>query len=122
MIGFKKDYEFGDYKFDEAEKRKERLRIELGTLFDYAEEFRGLKDEVLPPEYHELAKAKKLLRPYWRIQDEIEKIFGKPKTEWQQKQQDKRVRRARERMRKQWAFTNPEALRLWELFYTEKGF
>ncbi|KKM27344.1 hypothetical protein LCGC14_1575680, partial [marine sediment metagenome] len=41
--------EFGDYRFDEAEIRKQQLRTQLGQeLFDYVEEYRGLKYELMP--------------------------------------------------------------------------
>ncbi len=70
--------EFGDYRFDEAELRKQQLRQQLGEeMFNYVEEYRGLKYEDFPPEYQELVRAKELMKPYWQVRDRVEKMFGK---------------------------------------------
>lgn len=107
--------EFGDYRFDEAEIRKEQLRRQLGEeMFNYVEEYRGMKYETFPPEYQELARAKIVLRPYWEVQEKAERLFGKPKTEWQQRRIDRVVSRMRKMMRRQ----NPEMERMYQLFYT----
>ncbi len=109
--------EFGDYRFDEAEIRKEQLRNQLGPdMFNYVEEFRGLKYETLPPEYQELAQAKIILRPYWQVKDKAERSFGKPKTEWQQRRIDKVISRMRKMMRRQ----NPEMEKYYQMFYVRQ--
>lgn len=92
--------EFGDYRFDEADIRKEQVRQDLGDeMFNYVEEFRGLKYETLPPEYQELVMAKKILAPYWDIQDRVESIWGKPKTQRMKDFIDRIVSKLRKRLR-----------------------
>jgi hypothetical protein len=106
--------EFGDYRFDEADIRKQQLRSQLGEeMFNYVEEYRGLKYEDFPEEYQELAKAKKVLRPYWRIRDELIAIMGEPKTIWQ----EKRLNALVSKMRKQMRLQNPEIERYYQMFY-----
>jgi len=106
--------EFGDYRFDEAEVRKEQLRKQMGEeMFKYVEEYRGLKYETFPREYQELVKAKQILRPYWQVKDEAIKIFGKPKTEWQLDRLNSFISRIRKRLRK----TDPETAKYYEMFY-----
>ena len=116
--------EFGDYRFDEADARREQLMVELNQmqpgLFEYVEDYQGLKYELLPPEFHQLVRAKELTRPYWQIKNRVEEIFGKPDTEWAEKRIEKMVARLRKQMKNQWRVSNPEALELYELFYTEQ--
>ena len=109
--------EFGDYRFDEADIRKEQLRRELGNeMFEYVEEYRGIKYESLPEEFQELTRAKKAMRPYWDVYDEAIKIFGEPKTEWQQQRIDRFVAKIRKRLRQ----ANPEMEKYYQMFYTRK--
>jgi len=69
--------EFGDYRFDEARLRKEQLQQQLGAeMFDYVEEYQGLKFENLPAEFHELQEAKEIMKPYWAVREEVAKMFG----------------------------------------------
>jgi len=106
--------EFGDYRFDEAEIRRQQLIQELGQeRFDYVEDYRGLKYTGFPPEYQELAKAKIVLRPYWQVKDELIKIRGKPKTPYQIERLSQLVSRIRKRMRG----SDPEIAKYYELFY-----
>lgn len=70
--------EFGDYRFDEADIRKQALREQLGDeMYNYVEEYMGEKYALLPPEFHELAEAKKILKPYWDVRARVEKLYGK---------------------------------------------
>lgn len=106
--------EFGDYRFDEAEMRKEQLRQQLGEeMFNYVEEYRGLKYEDFPVEYQELVKAKIILRPYWQIRDDVERMFGKPTSEWQRGNIDRIISRLRKRLRT----LDPEVAKYYEMFY-----
>ena len=69
--------EFGDYRFEEVDQRKLQLMQKLGDeLYQYVEEYQGIKDALLPPEYHELVEAKKILKPYWEVRDRVAKLFG----------------------------------------------
>jgi len=105
---------FGDYRFDEAETRKQQLRQQLGEeMFNYVEEYRGLKYEDFPFEYQQLVKARIAMRPYWRAEQELIAIRGEPKTPYQQKRFDYLLSRIRKRMRS----TNPEIAYYYDLFY-----
>ena len=110
--------EFGDYRFDEAEIRKQQLREQLGEeMFIYVEEYRGIKYEDLPPEFHLLTEAKRVMRPYWQVREEAIKIFGEPKPSWSQWRLSRFnafVSRIRKRLRR----TNPELEKYYQMFYT----
>jgi len=106
--------EFGDYKFDEAEMRKQQLRQQLGQeMFDYIEEYRGLKYGDLPPEFGELVKARMAMRPYWQIRDEVEDIYGKPRTKAQESYQNSAISKLRKRLRE----LDPTVEKYYQMFY-----
>ncbi len=107
--------EFGDFKYDEALRRKEQLRVELGNeMFEYVEMYRDIKYEALPPEFQELMRAKEVMRPYWQVRDEAIRIFGEPKTPWAQRRLDQFITRTRKRLRAM----NPQMAYYYELFYS----
>ena len=104
--------EFGDYRFDEAVLRREQLRQQLGQeMFDYVEDFRGLKNENLPEEYQQLVQAKIVMRPYWQIRDDIIGMFGESyaETSWGQNMIT--------RLRKNLRLSNPNIERAYQQFY-----
>ena len=69
--------EFGDYRFDEAEIRKEQLRQALDPeMFKYVEDYQSIKFETYPPEFLELMQAKIVMKPYWQVTDRVIKLFG----------------------------------------------
>lgn len=108
--------EFGDYRFDEAEARKQQLRQHLGDeMFEYVEEYRGLKYGDFPDEFRELITAKEVMRQYWQVRTEAIKIFGEPKTLWQ----EQRLNRFIQRIRKQLRANNPEIAKYYQMFYTQ---
>jgi len=63
--------QFGDYRFDEADKRKQAFLNRWGQdKLDYIERVMGLGwDE--PQELKDLRDARKVLQPYWDIQDQV---------------------------------------------------
>ena len=73
--------EFGDYRWDEAEARKTILKEGLGELYEYVEEYQNMKYDDFPEEYKELARAKIVMKPYWAVQSNMERLFGKTFTE-----------------------------------------
>ena len=108
--------EFGDYRFDEARVRKEQLRSQLGEeMFNYVEDYAGLKYDDMPPEFLELIKAKEALRPYWEVKENVIRQRGEPRTPHQIKAIDRRV----SRMRKFLRLLNPEMNRYYEMFYSQ---
>ena len=105
--------EFGNYRYDEATIRKEQLKEQLGEeRFSYVEEYRGLKNEDLPPEFHLLAQAKVTMRPYWAIQTKVEQLFGKTFME------SSRGQSLISKQRKQMRQRNPEIEMAYQLFYS----
>jgi len=107
--------EFGDYRFDEAEIRKQQLREQLSPeMFEYVEEYRGLKYENFPPEYQELARAKTVLRPYWQIKTQVEDIFGKRFAESPAGQ------RLIAKLKKAKRIQNPEMEKYYQMFYVRE--
>jgi hypothetical protein len=67
---------YGNYRFDEAERVKAELRKVLGEeLYNYIEEYNGLKYEDLPAEYQDLVIARQILEPYWSVEQEADKYF-----------------------------------------------
>jgi len=126
--------EFGDYRFDEAEIRKAKLRLPTGQgglgadIYDYVEEYRGLKYEDMPAEYKELAQAKIVMRPYWDITRQAMELKGwtdeKSLNPRQQAWLDSFVSKMRKRMRlqayRQEQSTNEKGLwYYYNRFYTE---
>lgn len=104
--------EFGDYRFDEAETRKAQLREQMEPgMFEYVEEYQGMKFENLPPEFQELQRARTLLKPYWNVRTLVEQMFGKAFAESSLGQ--KIIKRRRAMMRLQ----NPEMERAYQQFY-----
>jgi hypothetical protein len=95
--------EFGDYRFDEAEKRKLELKTSLDAiqpgLYDYVEEYLGMKYDNYPAVFKEFQQAKIALKPYWSVQDEVEKTYGVAKSVYQQKRIDSLVSKIHKRMR-----------------------
>ena len=62
---------FGNYNFEEAERRERQFVDKFGQgALDYIEEFRGAKwDEPMPMKM--LREARKTLEPYWQIVSEV---------------------------------------------------
>jgi len=106
--------EFGDYRFDLADIRKDQLRVQLGQeMFDYVEQYRGMRYEDFPLEFQELTKAKKVMKPYWGVYDWAVKTFGKAWAE------SSRGQAFISRMRKQLRLTNPQIGKYYEMFYSK---
>ncbi len=63
---------YGDYRYEEADRRRTLFVQQFGQeTLDYVEEYRGLKYEDLPAEYHQFVETKKMLRPYWEVESRI---------------------------------------------------
>ena len=111
--------EFGDYRFDEAEIRKQQLRQQLGDeRFDYVEEYRGLKFENFPPEFQELIQAKIVMRPYWQVESNyLDLLFGgkEPRTKSGIRRLDRLVSRQRKKLRRE----NPDIEAAYNQFYKQ---
>jgi len=101
------------YDFEEADRRREWFIATFGMdTYNYVmERLRSGRDA--PPLMQEYYKAQEVMRPYWQVRDELIKIYGEPKTEWQEQRLAQMVNRIRKRLRA----TNPELERLYQLFY-----
>ena len=106
--------EFGDYRFDEAEIRKQQLRSQLGNeMFDYVEDYRGVRYEDFPQEFQELSRAKQILRPYWQVKEWAIEMYGEG---WADSSRGKSII---SRIRKNMRLSNPELNQAYERFYTQ---
>jgi len=110
--------EFGDYDFAEADARRAMLKQSLNNmqagLFDYIEEYMGVKYESYPAEFQELRKAKEVLKLYWQVEEEVIKTYGTPETKYQQARVDKVISRIRKRMKA----TNKDIAYYLDMFYS----
>lgn len=104
--------EFGNYRFEESDERRAQVRRDLGQeMFDYVEEFRALKYEDFPPEYQELAEARKILKPYWEVKGDADEYF---------KVDNKTKQRFIARRRKAIKRANPLIAHYLDLFYSRE--
>jgi len=106
--------EFGDYRFEDAELIKQKLRQELGEeMFNYIEEYRGLKFETFPPEFQELMEARKVMKPYWDVRNRVIKLFGERFAETPAGQS------LISKLRKTKRLSSPEMEAAYQRFYTQ---
>ncbi len=107
--------EFGDYRFDEANLRKEQLKQQLGDeMFQYVEDYSGLKFANLSPEFQALADARTILKPYWGVADQVARLFGQTYAGSQAGQT------LIARRRKQMRLSNREIAQAYDRFYASK--
>ena len=98
-------------KSSEVKISPEKLQQLGDEMFDYVEEYRALKYTDFPPEYQELVKARIILKPYWQVKTNVEKMFGKTYAESSYGQ--RLINKERERMRR----ANPEMEKYRQMFY-----
>lgn len=104
--------EFNDYRFDESEIRKQQVRSYLGDkMYKYVEDYIGEKTADLPPEFQELKAAKIALRPYWQVDDNVERLFGKRFAE------SSKGQAMISKKKKQMRATSPDIAKYYQLFY-----
>ncbi|KKN64754.1 hypothetical protein LCGC14_0488860 [marine sediment metagenome] len=63
--------QFGNYRFDEADRREQLFVQQYGKeMLDYVEEYMGAKwDE--PPALQALKSARDVLKPYWAVEEQV---------------------------------------------------
>ncbi len=104
----------GQYDFNEAEKRRQIFVAQFGEeILQYIQD-RLSQGKDVPPLMQEYYKAREVLRPYWLVADRALKLFGQPKTEWQQRRLDRAVSKVRKQMRA----SNPEMEKYFLMFYS----
>lgn len=129
--------EFGNYRFEEAERREQEfLQAEGQQALDYIEEYRGSRWLDKPNELKLLEQARDMLRPYWQIYDAVWSLYPpelkelseqiqimelqNPGIEKQMLRRYPQILRAREliaRYKRQMKATNPMINQAWRLFY-----
>jgi hypothetical protein len=78
----------GDYNFDLAAERRKTFIESFGQeAMNYVEESQGVKEVELPQEYHDLKKAREILKPYWGIDSQVWAQYPEGMQELSQKQQ-----------------------------------
>jgi hypothetical protein len=101
--------EFGNYDFDEAERRKEEFKSKYGDkALKYVEEYMGTRYDI-PSEYKELQDARKVLQPYWNIIDKVKSMGVNPESRFGQ--------RVVQRLRDQMKLQNPLIAKYLKKFY-----
>jgi len=68
--------EFGEYRFDEAEKREQEFVKKYGQQsLDYIEDYQAARWVDKPVELKRLEQAREMLRPYWQIEDSVWALY-----------------------------------------------
>lgn len=102
--------QYKNYNFALAEERRAQLKEILPEgLFDYVEEYNGLKYDNLPAEYQDLVKARTVLKEYWDLEDMGTMYFG----EGDSKAKDRFISKQRASLRKR----NREVDYYYRLYY-----
>lgn len=107
--------ENGIFNFAKYDQFKESLKAKYGEdVYNYILQRQAENRTNLPPLAQEYYHAKEVLRPYWKVRDEGIKIFGEPKTKWQNQRLDAFVEKMHKRLRAQ----NKEIDKYIRMFYT----
>ncbi len=94
--------QYGNYRFDMTDDMRQLFASTYGqNMLDYIETYQGIKEQEMSPEYKLFKQAQKVLRPYWNVLDDVQGIYGKPTTPYQQRREDRLVSSLRKRMRLQ---------------------
>ena len=106
---------YGIFDFTAYNNFLEDLRIKYGDDdYNQALEMRNEKYAEYPPMFQELQRAKQVLKSYWQVQEEAIKIFGQPRTKWQ----ENRLNAFISKIRKQKRLASPEVEKYIQLFYS----
>lgn len=77
MFGADMYDQFGDYRFEEAEKREQDFAAKYGqNIMNYIEEYQGSRWIDKPSELQLLENARETLRPYWQVESEVWSRYG----------------------------------------------
>ena len=107
--------QYGEYDFAEADARKEELRAHMGQeMFDYVEEYQGMKYDTYPPEFQELKQAQITMKPYWDIRNQLIEIYGERFLETTKGQ--RLLTKLRQNLRKR----DPKIAYYYDMFYARK--
>ena len=108
--------EYGIFRYNAYNQYLDQMRIKYGdAIMAYVDERRREKNKELPLMAQEYLRAVDVLKPYWQVQDEVIRIFGQPKTPWQERRVDSLITKVRKQLRR----ANPEMERFYQLFYVQ---
>lgn len=103
----------GEYRYDLAEQRRQVFIAQWGEdIYNYVREVLSFGKNV-PPLMQEYYKAVDILRPYWKIRDDVIAQWGEPRTASQSRRVDMLISRMRQRLRK----IDPRVAFYYNLFY-----
>lgn len=107
------DNQYGIFNFDAYNEFLDSLKQKYGEAdFQKAMEYRNQKYAEYPPLFQEYQKAKDILAPYWAIQTQVEKMFGKFFAS------TSRGQALIQKIRKAKRLANPEIAKAYSMFYT----
>jgi len=104
--------QYGIFQYDKYNQFVNDFRVKYGEeIYQYVLSIKAERDKDMPPLYHEYQRAKEVLKPYWKISDDIERIskfFA----------ESKKGQALIAKLRRQLKLRNPEVAKYYELFYT----
>ncbi len=72
MYGDQMYDQFGNYQFDLIDAMRQQFVAQFGQeMFQYVEDYQGIKQNDMPPEYDMLKQAQAILKPYWQVENQI---------------------------------------------------
>ena len=107
--------QFGLFQFDKYNAYIEEFRTKYGEeIYQYVLDMKAERDESLPPLAKEYQKAKEVMKPYWAIQDRVEKMFGMRFSE------SPKGKSLITKLRQQMRLTNKEISKYYNMFYAQQ--
>ena len=107
--------EYGIFNYEGYEEYRDELARTYGEdVMEYVDERIAEGRKELPPLAQEYYKAQEVLKPYWDVIRDVEKIIGTPATQYQQRRFDSVVSKIRKRMKN----SDPEMIYYYDLFYS----
>jgi hypothetical protein len=106
------DSQTGVFDFQAYRDYRKSIRSKYGEeVWNYIEQREAEARKDLPVLAQEYYKARDILEPYWAVQDEVEKLFGKNYAE------SSRGQSFISKQRKNMRLSNPEVAKYYEIFY-----
>jgi len=106
----------GIFQYDRYNQFIEEFRTKYGEeIYGYILEKKRERDANLPPLAKEYQQAKEIMKPYWEVQSEVERMFGKMFAESNAGQ------RLISKLRKNIRLTNPSIEVAYQKFYAKQG-
>jgi len=108
--------QYGLFQYDKYYEYIENFRAKYGEeIYQYILDRQTERNEALPELAKEYQKAKIIMRPYWKVQEDVENMFGKYYAESSAGQA------FIQKQRKMLRMSNPELERYYQLFYARSN-